>query len=264
MKRLVMIGTTLVVLIGAAAAYAALNNYTAGYKFGPNKTGSAKSPVPLSITEDYSAKNSNPALRTAPLQDIKTKIYGIKADSKDFPTCSMSKIANAKSDASCPKKAMVASGFITAQIGSATDQTIATGLQGSCDPLLHVWNSGGGKLTFFFVTDATHQCLNGGITTGTVAPYPGTIAYQGKYMVLDVPVPSYVSYPVTGLEGSLVTEHLVFAKNTTKVKGKTVGMEASVGCLKGKRPVTTTYTAQASQGAPSESFTVSGSYACTK
>ena len=54
---------------------------------------------------------------------------------------------------------MVATGAITAAVGPATSFTAAAA---ACDPLLHVWNGGQGKLTFFFVDQApSHECLGG-------------------------------------------------------------------------------------------------------
>ena len=59
---------------------------------------------------------------------------------------------------------------------------------------------------------------------------------QGKWFVSDVPVPSYIDYPLQGLVGSLQNEYLDFTSQTRKLHGKTVVSQASIGCLKGKRP----------------------------
>ena len=163
---------------------------------------------------------------------------------------------------------LVASGSIKAVLGSPTDPSVGAG-NGSCDPLLHVWNGGQGKLTFFFVDQApSHLCLNGNLKTGQVGPYPATYKTQGKYLVVDVPVPHYVSFPAPGVAGSLETEHLVWAKMTAKVKGKTVAATSSVACLNGKRPYTTTFTANlpGPTGAPGPNnvTTVKGSAPCSK
>jgi hypothetical protein len=61
--------------------------------------------------------------------------------------------------------------------------------------------------------------------------------------------------------GSLIHEVLNFAKLTTKVKGKTVGATASVGCLKGKRPYTITFTAT-TNGSNRITQSVKGSAPC--
>jgi hypothetical protein len=267
LKKIVLVAAALGALVIAGVAYAAsINTYTATLSFSGKKAGTPAKPVPVGYTQKINAKSATSGRRTAVLTDITTKIYGLKADGKDFPTCSSASIANNGDDTKCPKGARVATGSITAAVGSATDFTAAAA---PCDPLLHVWNSGQGKLTFFFVDQApNHECLNGGLKTGQVGPYPATYKTKGKYLVVDVPVPHYVSFPAPGVAGSLETEHLNWLKVTKKVHGKTVAASASVGCLKGKRPYTTTFTANlpTSTGAPGPNnvTTVKASAPCSK
>jgi hypothetical protein len=266
LKKVVLIAAALGALAVAGVAYAAaINTYTATLSFSGKKAGTAAKPVPVGYAQNIVAKGTN-GNRTAVLTDITTKIYGLKADGKDFPTCSFDSIGANGDDTKCPKGALVATGAITAAVGSATKFTEA-GLP--CDPLLHVWNSGQGKLTFFFVDQApNHECLNGALKTGQVGPYKATYKTQGKYLVVDVPVPKYVSFPAPGLAGSLESEQLNWLKVTKKVHGKTVAASASVGGLKGKRPYTTTFTANlpdSTTGAPGPNnvTTVKGSAPCS-
>jgi hypothetical protein len=247
-------------LVAAGAAYAAtqINTYTATLKFSPKRAGTASKPVPVGYTQDINAKGTG-GNRTAVLLDITTKIYGLKADGKDFPTCTLSQIAAAKSDTGCPAGAKVASGYITASVGAQNNFKSAGQ---PCDPLLDVWNGGQGKLTFFFVDTPTHQCLGGALNTGQVGPYPATYKTQGKYLVVNVPIPKYVDFPAPGLSGSLETEHLVWAKKTAKVKGKTVAATASVGCMGKKRPYTTTFKANLPTSGQTQTSTVKGSGSC--
>lgn len=260
MRRIIVIATALGVLVAASAAYAAINTYTAPMSFSSSKAGTASKPHPTSFTQNIKAMGTN-GNRTAVLLNIKTKIYGLKVNGKDFPTCSFAKIENAKNDTGCPKGALVAKGSITAELGSRTNFTVPGT---PCDPDLHVWNSGQGKLTFFFViAPPTHVC--GGLQTGSTGPYPATYKVQGKYLVTNIPIPSYVDFPVTGIAGSLTGEHLVWTSHSKKVHGKKVYSIASVGCLKGKRPYSTTFTANLpTAGTATETDTVSGSAACRK
>jgi hypothetical protein len=267
LKKIVLIAAALGVLVAAGAAYAAaVNSYQATLSFSSKKAGTPAKPAPVGYVQKIKATGLN-GNRTAVLTDILTKIYGLKADGKDFPTCSASKISGAGDDTGCPKGALVATGSITAAVGAAKDFTSAGT---ACDPLLHVWNSGQGKLTFFFVDKApNHLCLNGALKTGQVGPYPATYKTQGKYLVVDVPVPKYVSFPAPGLAGSLETEQLNWLKVTKTVKGKTVAASASVACLKGKRPYSMTFTANlpdATTGnpGPNNVTTVTGSAPCSK
>ena len=165
MKRIVLIATTAAVLIAAAAAFAAtapVNTYKATYSFKPSKAGSAKKPSKTSFKQNIQVTPGTSGDRAGVLSKIVTTIYSLKVDGKHFPTCSAAKIQAAANDTSCPKGALVATGAIKAVLGPATDaSTSAPG--GSCNPLLHVWNAGQGKLTFFFVdtTSGPHACLNG-------------------------------------------------------------------------------------------------------
>ena len=244
MRRIIIIGVALTALAAAATAYAAINTYTGSYTFSPKGPGSSSHPSPLGYTENLTARGTN-GNRTATLLDIKIKIYGLVADGKDFPTCSLQKIASAHGlgDSVCPRKAEVATGAITAVIGSATNFKAPAA---PCDPYLDVWNGGQGKLVYFFRDGAAgtpHACVGGLITTGAVGPYPGTYKVVGKYFVMDTPEPRSVDYPVPGQVGSLTTLSLKWLKVTKTVNGKTVAATASVACLHHSRPYSTTFTA---------------------
>jgi len=249
LRRIVVVATALAVLTAAVSAYAdtgGLNTYTATLKFSPNKTKSA-----LGFTQVYDA-GGNPGNRTAPLTDIKTKIYGVVPDWKDFPTCSQAKIAAAKSDAGCPKGALVASGFITATLGPANDQTATAPGQLPCNPLLHAWNGGQGKIVFFFVDQApNHTC--GPLQTGAVPPFVGTVKTVGKNLVQDTPIPAYVSFPLTGVEGSLTGETLHYSK----------AYNSSVACKSGNRPYTVAFTAEPAPGQAPETQAIAGASKCS-
>jgi hypothetical protein len=262
LRRILVIATTLGVLVAASAAYAAINSYSASLTFTSKQAGTKKKPVPIGYTQVIEA-NGTGGNRTAVLLDIKTKVYGLTADGKDFPTCSFNKIATAQTDAVCPKGAEVATGSITSVVGSSQHFNVAGT---ACDPLLDVWNSGQGKLTYFFVDTPTHQCLGGALVTGQVGPYAATYKQVGKYLVTDVPVPGYVSFPLGaagGVAGSLETEHLKWLKVSKKVHGKTVSAIASVGCLGHKRPYSMTFTATIPSAGPAKEVdTVSHSAPC--
>lgn len=263
MRRIVVIATALAVLVGAVSAYAAtsgFNTYGAKIQFAPNKAGSKKAPAPIAFTEKYVAGGTG-GNRTAPLTGIKTTIYGVSVNAKGFPTCSAAKIASAFTDAGCPKGALIATGAITAILGDVSNPSTSDPNQTPCNPLLHAWNGGGGKIVFFFVDQAPqHTC--GSLQTGQVPPFVGTVKQVGKNMVQNTPIPSYVSFPVSGVEGSLTSETLHFLKVTRKVHGKTVAYSSSVGCKSGKRPYSVTFTAETAPGGTVQSGTVSGTQKC--
>jgi hypothetical protein len=264
LRRIVVVATALAVLTAAASAYAAaggFNTYTATVSASPNKAGSAKAPAALAFTEKYVASGTN-GNRTAPLTDIKSKVYGIVNNGKGFPTCTLAKIQAAKSDTVCPKGSLVATGSITALLGPTTDQSSTAQGVLPCNPLLHAYNGGPGKVVYFFVDVAPdHTCAGGAIQTGFVGPFQGTIKTVGKNLLIDTPIPNYVSFPLAGVEGSLTSETLHWLKVTKKVNGKTVAYSASVGCNKGKRPYSHTFTAELN--GQSQSGTVSGTQKCS-
>ncbi len=240
MKRIALAVTAVIALVAAGGAYAAIYTYTASISF-TGQAGTRSRPVPAGYTENLKVAGTD-GNRAGVQLLIKTRIYGLVEDGKDFPKCTVAMIGAAQTDAGCPKAAEVATGDITATLGSATN--FAT--PGSaCDPDLHVWNAGQGKLTFFFVDTPTHQCLGGSIKTGGTPPYPATYKTQGKYLVLTVPVPDTINYPLGttgGLVGSLESEHLTYFKRTRRVDGHTVAITSSIGCLHGTRPYSASFT----------------------
>jgi hypothetical protein len=258
MKRIAVLITALAVLGAAATSQAAINTYSAAINMTSKQAGTAAKPAPTGYTENLQLNGTN-GNRPGVLLDVKTRIYGLVANGKDLPTCTLNQIANAHTDAVCPKAAQVATGSIAATLGSANNFTAAGA---ACTPQLNVWNSGQGKLTFFFVETPVHQCLSGALTTGAVGPYPATYKQAGKYLELDVPIPNYISYPVSGLVGSLQNEHLTFLKQTRQVHGKTVAATSSIGCQGHSRPYSVTFTSALPATGAKEVHTVSGSAAC--
>jgi hypothetical protein len=259
-KRLVAGVAALAVLGGAGAAYAssAINTYSLNMGFTSKAAGTPAKPAPMGYTLNVSASGTN-GNRPALLSDLKTTAYGLAMDQKDFPTCSLNAIANAHNDTICPKGALVATGYITAEVGSPTNFTSAAA---PCDPALDVWNTGKGKLTFFFVDTPAHNCNALGLKTGSTGPWAATVKTQGKNMVMDVPIPSFINRPL-GLAGSLMSEHLVFVHQSKKVGGKTVQSLASVGCQGKKRPYSESFTASLPTTGQTQTQTLSGVAACS-
>jgi hypothetical protein len=217
--------------------------------------------VGVSFTQSLKAANTDPTKAAAVLIDIKTKIYGLKSNAKSFPTCSNVKMEQLKSDTFCPKASKFATGGVNSLLG---DPTLSKSTRVVCNPGLDVFNAGGNKLWFFFTTDAAHVCAGGALHTGDTQPYPGFISQQGKFLVLDVPLPPFVSTKVANqpnFYGSLIAEQLKWGKVSTKVKGKTVFNNISVGCQNGKRPWSVTYTAT-TNGSDKQVSTVNGSSKC--
>jgi hypothetical protein len=263
LRRKIIILAALCTLVGATAAYGAgaVNTYGGTNLSFSKGAGSKSKPVGASFKETLQANNSDLTKAAAVLVHIKVKIYGLVSNAKQFPTCSNVKMEQLKSDSFCPKASKFASGGVNSLLG---DPTLAKSNRTICNPGLDVFNAGKGKLWFFFTTDASHVCAGGALHTGDTAPYPGTIKQQGKYQITDVPLPADISTRVANqpnFYGSLIKQTLNWFKVKTKVHGKTVFNNVSVGCLHGKRPWSVTYTST-TNGSDRQTSTVSGSSKC--
>jgi hypothetical protein len=263
LKRIILVATAAAMLIAAAAAFAAtpVNTYKASYSFSSNKAGSAKKPQKLSFGQKIQVTPGTSTDRAGVLLKIQTKIYGVKVDGKHFPTCTTAKINTAHTDAGCPKGSRVASGSIKALLGPASDPS-ATKVNGTCNPNLHVYNAGQGKLSFFFVDalSGAHACLGGGIKTGIVNAWKASYKQSGKFLAITIPIPHQVDFPLQGLVGSLQSEKLNW--KSTSAKGHT--SIASVACKGNKRPYSFSFTAKPISGGAAQTKAVSGSGACKK
>jgi hypothetical protein len=180
----------------------------------------------------------------------------VKLDAGKLPTCSDVQVLNNKTNplGGCPRGSLIGTGPVHALLGPASDAT-AGGTP--CNPYLNVFNGGPNKQVFYFYTKSAVNC--GGLTTGSTAPYDGTISYSGPNAVINVPLPPDISTKVAnqpGLYSSLIAETVGFSKS---VAGKPYMV--GVGCQHGQRPWSITLTATLYNGAH-ETQTVNGSSKC--
>lgn len=262
MKRIIIIGTAVAVLVGAAAAYAAFNN-DAGSKlsFAPTGAGSKASPMALGMVRHLQISGPS-GDRPGPLTEVKYTIYGAVTNGANFPKCtdSMIEADKTKYDKACPKGSRIGSGPVHSVLGPQSNPSSSA--EAHCDLILHIYNGGQGKAVFFLTTVSATSCA--GFTTGAASPYDGTISTQGKNLVMDEKLPADVSTKAAnqpGLYGSTVDETLTFPRMTRKVKGKTVPYFGSVACKGHKRPWSIKLSDQTyNDGVETE--TVSGSSKC--
>jgi hypothetical protein len=264
LRRKLIIGGALAALLalgGVAYAATALNKYSAALKFSSSKPGSSAKPAALGYTETLMASNLTSSKVAAPLVNIKTTIYGMKANLKDFKTCSEKTIETGpKYNLNCPSGSEVASGFVNAELGGPS---LSKSAAVACNPDLVVYNGGGGKEFYFFTAPSPTACH--GLTTGSTLPYVGTVAQSGKNLVMNVPLPPDVSTKVANLKdeyGSLIKESINVKALSTKVHGKTVYSQESVACKGGKRPFSVAFTAVQSASSPKVTQTTTGSAKC--
>ena len=263
MRRKIIILTALFTLaVGATAAYGAtaVNTYSGTNQTFSKGAGSKKKPVGISYKQILNAKNTDPSKAAAVLVNIKVKIYGLASNAKQFPTCSNTKMVALKSDSFCPKASKFASGTVNSLLG---DPSLSASSRVKCNPDLDVFNAGKGKLWFFFTTHSTLQCA--GLTTGCdrAVPRHGQPAGQvpGHRTSRCPPTSRRASANQPNFYASLIHETLNWPKVSVKVKGKTVFNTVSVGCQKGKRPWSITYTST-TNGHDRQTSTVNGSAKC--
>jgi hypothetical protein len=272
MKRRLGAITALLCLCGAGAAFAAgpvsspPNSYTGSFSVA-GAAGTNAKPTAVALTETLGMSSTTAGNVGAPLVDIKTTTYGVKApNGGKFPKCSVAKISanngnNGKWNAVCPKGSLVATGTVTAALTSPSANLAGPGAP--CKLGLWVYNGGAGKLTFFFTTT---PAVCDGLATGDAAPWLGTVSESGKNLVTNVPEPADVAYNAgnIGLFGSLETEVLHFRKMTVKKGNKVYPFIESTGCLKRARAYTVSYDAtQSNTGTPTEAAgTVKGTAKC--
>jgi hypothetical protein len=262
MRRIIIIGTALAMLVGAAVAYAAFNNYSGSkLSFSPSGAGTKAKPLPIGMVENLKA-NAPAGDRAAPLTDIKLTIYGAQTNGGDFPKCTDAMITanTTKYDKACPTGSEIGTGPVHALLGSGSSPATAGSV--SCNTFLHVYNGSPKTQVFFFTTSNATDCA--GLVTGSTAPYDGHISHQGKNLVIDVPLPADISTKVAGhpnFYGSLITEVLTFPKSTKKAHGRTEGYMESVACSGHKRPYSIKFTAT-KYGGGTETRTVSGAAKC--
>lgn len=257
MRRIVLVGTALSMLIGASVAYAAFFNNYQGTKliFAPKVAGSKAHPAGIGETDILTA-SAPTGDRAAPLTDIKTTIYGVITNGGKLPKCTGQMIEAAGSargyDKACPKGSLIASGPVHSELGPGNNPQASAGT--ACNPFLHVYNGGANTQVFFFTTNAQHQCA--GLVTGQTAPYNGHISRSGQNWTINVPLPPDISTKVAnqpGLYGSLITQTLDYLKGTHYMD--------SIACKAGKRPYSITYTDTNYNGG-SSTQTVKGTDKC--
>lgn len=275
MRRIVIIGTMLAVLVSVGVAYAAgdFNSYSATATFFPRKAGSSTQPSPFAMHQVWTAKG-NSGNEAGPLTRIVAKIYGVSGDGKDFPVCTAKMINDAGSkDGSwnkvCPKGSVIAEGPVQALFVAANSPG---GPGAPCNPYLYIYNGGQGvQVDFFtefpFAPGPQYTCAGGAVKTGSAAAYNVSLKRRGGYLVADAKLPRNTSTSAGGLTGvyaSLIRYDLTFKKLMKKVKGKAVAYAASIACKNGKRPYSFTFYAQNYHGqSPStQTTTISHTTSC--
>jgi hypothetical protein len=222
----------LAVLGLSAVAYAQTNQYSFAGKVPPG--GTKKKPKAGGFTFNFQIKD--PAGNVpAVVKTYKFVIGGAKVNTAAVKaTCSAAKINAAGSDGSCPRGAVVGTGSIRAEIGTAGQPWDGTT---KCDLALTAYNGGPNKVALFLDGTDTTKCV-APISQAIDAKWTNTAAGTG----LSFSVPDELRHQL-GLDVAVVDVKSTWKKLTGKKAGKTVGYFEGTGC-KGKRPAGVTFTAE--------------------
>ena len=171
----------------------------------PRRRARQAKPAPVGYTQE-SRPPASTANRAAVLTDILTKIYGLRADGKDFPTCSAAKIAAPKRHRLPEGRAgrdrldhVASSAPRTTSRRAGTTATRSARLEqrpGQADVLLR--------------RRSPRSTSAGGLKTGEhrrrirrpTRPRASTWSSTSRFRR------TYVDFPAPGLAGSLTSEHL--------------------------------------------------------
>ena len=266
MRRIVIAITALLCLacagVASAASSAPGTSTNSGYSAGFTVSGGASKNVGVTVKETLAATPPTGFGEPYPMANILTKVYGLSAPyAKYFPKCSAAQInaagtSNQTWNGVCPKGALVATGTVNSELipSITSNPTLSASNGDSCKVTLDVYNAGSGNLAYFFVITPSDTCA--GLATGAALAYPGTVKFQGGYLVNNVPEETDISFDAggSGLWAPLLGETLNW-NGKVKVKGKTYPYIVSTGCKKNARPWTaqftgTNFTGTAAAGAP--------------
>jgi hypothetical protein len=283
LRRTIIIGTALAVLTGAGVAFAAaqLNTYKAPENFckstPSSPTAMSCSPAatkgPVSISEHWRASGAGSNKNARPIIKVVVKNYGVKTNGADFPTCTAKQINNAGNakdwNKVCPKGSLIGGGPVSAELLSSQ----GTGSPAACNPYLFVYNGGKTTQTFLFAVGpqspgGKYKCATA--KTGTsCAAYTGTVKFANNVGTTTIDVPPCASTQAAGLTGVYASLHQLDVNYPDKTKEKGHTYLESVACKNGKRPYSTTFTAQNFTNATgqtlspkTQSKTISGTAPC--
>ncbi len=240
MRKLALAGLGIVALAAPSTALAQsqqTNTYSVTASVTPKSSkASTKKPVPSSLKFDYTVGESH-GLKPAAVKRYTIGFGGMRSNGKYFKTCQASQMNG--TDADCNAKALVGSGTLDSFVYADSDPTGQNG-GFECKKTLHVWNAGANKAVLFISGDPS-KC--GGV--GALAPIPAKfVKFGSNGQALQFDVPPTVLHPITGLTVAVTNVTSTIKKQTTKVKGKTVGYFESVAK---SHPVQVTFVTEAGQ-----------------
>lgn len=146
----------LLALIGAftiaGAAYGATtvtNVYVLHGKLTPVKSGTKTHPKPVGGHIDFSVTTNPPGQRPNIVKTILLRIQGLTENTNRFAACGTARLTNpGQGPSTCPKKSLVGTGYLMAQISKQGDQS-PSGTVLTCRVELSLYNGGNHTLSYY-------------------------------------------------------------------------------------------------------------------
>src|SRR5947209_3371212 len=131
----------------AGVAYAAVNNtYVVNAKITPIKSGTKKSPRPISTTIGWTVGTSPAGQRPAVVKGYRVTVSGVQEHTTLFPGCSTSTLTS-KSPSACPKRSKIGSGYLINQVGSSKSSSTTGNF--TCRAEVSLFNGGNHDLVLY-------------------------------------------------------------------------------------------------------------------
>jgi hypothetical protein len=235
MKKTIALSAAAISLLVVGIAFAVTNTYSVTASTSPATAGSAKKPVPISLSFNYQVGEKD-NMRPSSIKQYKIKFAGVVINQKAVKgKCTATSINAAGNASGCPKNAIVGSGNVDNFLGPTSDPSNKSL---HCYLALTLYNSVPGHLTLSLVgrkaNPAPKECI-----TDIDTAIDGQYVKQGKFSVLQFSVPPALLHPVPGLDNAVVNVTSKINKTgTSKVgKNKLAYYNAAGACSGHKRAV---------------------------
>lgn len=236
MKISVPVAAVVAALTLAVPAFAA-NEYDIKASTSPSKSGTKAKPSAVGVNLGFTTRDTEGG-RPLSMEQLTVAFDGIAVNTNAFAKCSATAITQAKSDSSCPKGSLVATGYarnIAGDRNNRADRSI------NCYLSLRLHNSGNNKLALFVKGDP-QGAGDKGCPIDLATAIPISVVRNAKGASLRLAIPESLKHPLATLTNSVVEMNLKVKKMTKKVKGRSVGLFETTGrCVAGKRTVTLTF-----------------------
>lgn len=234
MRKAVLLG--MLIAVGAAGvAYAAgntTNTYIINAKVTPKKSGTSAHPASIATSVSYTVGTSPKGRVPNTIKSEQITITGVRSNTNDFPGCGSSRLIDPKEGPStCPKGSKIGSGYFVAVIEkSGSNNPSPPNALTKCRVDLLVFNGTNHRIIYYLYLKQGQagECPD----TGTLPLTFTALLSETKSgnLVQSFTLPRSVRHPITGYDSRPTFASVTIPGETTKVKGKKVGLLESTSC----------------------------------